>query len=146
MNLQESIRRIIKEETSLKNKLLNSIDDIGILKTARKVAGLKNLMKILEDKFLTRQIRIQTISEIVSDYTERQNEVWMVEDDIVITDNNEYFTRIELLNPNSAVAYVYEKPEFDEGDEYDIYYEDMDRKLLDRIFNEVIEYYIYKGF
>lgn len=144
--MKELIRHILKEETSIQKKLLNSIDDIGILKTARKVAGLQNLMKILEDKFRTRQIRIQTINEIVSDYLFREEEAWMVEQDIVIVDNNEYFTRIEILNPDFAVAYTYEKPEFDEGDEYDIYYDDMDRKLFDRIFNEVIEYYIDKGY
>ena len=38
------------------------------------------------------------------------------------------------------------KEAYDEGDEYDIYYDDMDRKLLDRIFNEVIEYYINEGY
>jgi hypothetical protein len=35
------------EETSIKKKLLNSIDDIGILKTSRKVGGVGNLIKIL---------------------------------------------------------------------------------------------------
>lgn len=144
--MKELIRHILKEETSIQKKLSNSIDDIGILKTARKVAGLQNLMKILEDKFRTRQFRIQTINEIVSDYLFREEQAWMIEQDIVIVDNNEYFTRIELLYSNFAVAYVYEKSEIDSEDEYDIYYVDMDRKLLDRIFNEVIEYYIDKGY
>lgn len=45
--MKQLIKHILKEETSIKKKLLNSMDDIGILKTARKVSGVGNLIKIL---------------------------------------------------------------------------------------------------
>jgi len=49
MNLQESIRRILREEISQKgrDKLIKMIKTIGIKKTAKAVGGTDNLMKIL---------------------------------------------------------------------------------------------------
>jgi hypothetical protein len=50
MNIQESIRRILREETSIKKKLLNSIDKIGVFKTSKKVGGLDRLYSIIDLK------------------------------------------------------------------------------------------------
>ena len=47
MNLQESIRRILKEETSLYIKLKNLIDNKGIDMASTAVGGIKNVAKIL---------------------------------------------------------------------------------------------------
>ena len=47
MNLQESIRRILKEETSLSVKLKNLIDNKGIDMASTAVGGIKNVTKIL---------------------------------------------------------------------------------------------------
>jgi hypothetical protein len=49
MNLQESIKRILREEISQKgrDKLINMIKTIGIEKTAKSVLGTDNLYKIL---------------------------------------------------------------------------------------------------
>ena len=47
MNLQESIRRILKEETSFVAKLKNLIDTKGIDFASETVGGIKNLAKIL---------------------------------------------------------------------------------------------------
>ena len=47
MNLQESIRRILKEETSLSIKLKNLIDNKGIDMASTAVGGIKNVAKIL---------------------------------------------------------------------------------------------------
>jgi len=47
MNLQESIRRILKEETSLSVKLKNLIDNKGIDMASTAVGGIKNVAKIL---------------------------------------------------------------------------------------------------
>ena len=47
MNLQENIRRILREESSIKNNLRNMIDDHGFKNAAKVVGGGKRLMKIL---------------------------------------------------------------------------------------------------
>ena len=52
MNLQEHIRRILREEISqrAKDKLIDMIKTIGINKTAKSVGGLKRLFSILDIK------------------------------------------------------------------------------------------------
>jgi len=47
MNIQENIRRILREESSIKNNLRNMIDDHGFKNAAKVVGGGKRLMKIL---------------------------------------------------------------------------------------------------
>jgi hypothetical protein len=47
MNLQESIRRVLTEETSLSVKLKNLIDNKGIDMASTAVGGMKNVAKIL---------------------------------------------------------------------------------------------------
>jgi len=46
MNLQESIRRILRED-SLKNDLIDLINTIGVEKGSKAVGGFKNLFRIL---------------------------------------------------------------------------------------------------
>jgi hypothetical protein len=47
MNIQESIRRILREN-SLKNNLMNLINDVGIKKASKAVGGVSKLIKILD--------------------------------------------------------------------------------------------------
>jgi hypothetical protein len=47
MNIQESIRRVLTEETSLSVKLKNLIDNKGIDMASTAVGGMKNVAKIL---------------------------------------------------------------------------------------------------
>ena len=47
MNLEENIKRILKEETSLQSKLQNMIDTKGIDIASTAVGGMKNVAKIL---------------------------------------------------------------------------------------------------
>jgi len=49
-NLQEHIKNILKEETSLQSKLLNLIDTEGLIRTIQKVNGIETLGKILKEK------------------------------------------------------------------------------------------------
>jgi hypothetical protein len=50
MNQQENIRRILREETSIQSKLINMIKKDGIIPVAKKVNGINNLGKILNEK------------------------------------------------------------------------------------------------
>ena len=48
MNLQESIKKILKEETSLQGKLNQLIKSKGIVVASKSVGGIENLIKLLE--------------------------------------------------------------------------------------------------
>lgn len=47
MNIQETIRKVLREESSIKNNLRNMIDDHGFKNAAKAVGGGKRLMNIL---------------------------------------------------------------------------------------------------
>jgi hypothetical protein len=47
VNLQENIRRILKEDTGLKTRLENMVKNKGIFMTSKSVGGFKNVVKIL---------------------------------------------------------------------------------------------------
>ena len=50
MSQQESIRKVLREETSIQAKLLNMIKKDGIIPVAKKVNGIYNLGKILDER------------------------------------------------------------------------------------------------
>jgi hypothetical protein len=49
MNLQESIRRILKEETEKQSKIIDLIGKHGIVKMSMSLGGIKNLSRILNE-------------------------------------------------------------------------------------------------
>ena len=62
MNLQESIRRVLTEETSLSVKLKNLIDNKGIDMASTAVGGMKNVAKILNldlDDVVTQEMLVK---------------------------------------------------------------------------------------
>lgn len=138
--MKELIRHILKEETSIQRKLKDSIEDIGIYKTSKKVGGMKNLLKIIGDKFFTRNKKIEIIKELVEHYySDGYIDLWMV--DIVINSNEKYLEVIEILNPNHVAVFSYEKPNYEESYDDDVYYEELSNKIIDEIFNEVVNHY-----
>jgi hypothetical protein len=73
MNLQESIRRILREETentSLQDKLLQVIKSKGVKRTSKLVGGVERLFRIIDMKgtqenmiFLTKSIMENEVKE-----------------------------------------------------------------------------------
>ena len=47
MNLQENIRKVLKEDTGLKTRLENMMKNKGIIMTSKSVGGVNNLIKAL---------------------------------------------------------------------------------------------------
>ena len=75
MSIQENIRRILREETSIQSKLLKMIKNDGIIPVAKKVNGINNLGKILNERptiLLGRYLQDQVFSsnDFKSDNTE----------------------------------------------------------------------------
>ena len=75
MDQQENIRRILREETSIQSKLLKMIKNDGIIPVAKKVNGINNLGKILNERptiLLGRYLQDQVFSsnDFKSDNTE----------------------------------------------------------------------------
>jgi len=47
VNLQENIRKVLKEDTGLKTRLENMMKNKGIIMTSKSVGGVNNLIKAL---------------------------------------------------------------------------------------------------
>ena len=121
MNLQENIKRILREEYTVKQmKLLTIASKVGLLKTAEMVGGIEDLINMLGDEFLTTNNKIKIIKEIVE------------------TTNDEYITLMDMNEEDVAVFhYGYSQ---DVGESY-MSYEELPKDVLDDIFNMVLDFY-----
>ncbi len=148
MNPQEHIRRVLREET-LNQILINQIKDNGILDTSRLVGGLKELMNLLGEEYFTDDIKIKLIKEIVLKTEEEYlTFIEMNENPLVLTDEDDLLTQIEILYPHDVAVFYYygyaeeSADEADEADEAYIDYHSLTSRVLKDIFNMVINYYI----
>jgi hypothetical protein len=124
MNLQESIRRILKEESSITDKLKTMIDKFGVLNTIRAVGNYSKFKKLYGDN-ITKSEMIELISEIVKRYGEENGDYIDVRDhDIFVntrhnnTDYSKYIT--EVIDIYVAGFYTYKQYGYDEDmGEYD---------------------------
>ena len=134
MNLKESIRIVLKEETSIQKKLLNSIGRIGILKSSKMVGGLNILLDIIGKDKLTKEQKVQLIIDIVNEYGEYFIEVSeydiFVDLDINFTNSKDYTTEVTDLYANGR-ADIKQYPYDYEIDEYD--WDNYERKGIDLI-------------
>ncbi len=142
MNLQENIRRILRED-SLKQSLIDEIKENGVLDSANLVGGLTTLLEILGDEFLTNDNIIKIIKEIVL-ITEDEYITFidMNENPLLLRDDDEVLSQIELLYPNDVAVFEYNpRNGHDMGEDYFVY-EILETDILHDIFNMVINYYI----
>jgi len=142
MNLQENIRRILRED-SLKQSLIDEIKENGVLDSANLVGGLTTLLEILGDEFLTDNNIIKIIKEIVlTTEDEYITFLDMNENPLVLRDDDEVLSQIELLYPNDVAVFEYNpRNGHDMGEDYFVY-EILETDILHDIFNMVINYYI----
>jgi hypothetical protein len=146
MNLKESIRRILREEyTDKQKKLLTLASQIGFLKTADMVGGVDDLLNILGNDFLNnKNNKIMIIKEVVESTDDEYITLMdMNESSIVVKDEDGEISQIEMIHPNDVTishygGYGYSQ---DLGETYIDYYT-LPKDILDDIFNMVMGYYI----
>jgi hypothetical protein len=116
MNLQEHIKKVLREESSIKNNLKNMIDGYGFKNAAKAVGGGKRLMNILDldgeelDEFIYKYLK----ENLYPDYN------WSPEDyslkQQIKRNIKSYGTQTFYVNDNDAYSY------FGEWDGYDYLY------------------------
>jgi hypothetical protein len=142
MNLQEHIRKVLREE-KLNQYLINQIKDNGILETSRLVGGLGELINLLGKEYFTDDIKIKLIKEIVLTTEEEYiTFIDMNENPLVLTDEEGLLTQIEMLTPYEAAVFYYYTYDEEAADEAYIDYDILTSRVLKDIFNMVINYYI----
>ena len=128
--MKETIRYILKEETSLQKRVKNMLYDLGYIKTIKAVAGYNNIVKILGDDFFTKERKIELIGDIAYQFGTR-GELYLYEYDLDIMINKDtyadgsfdasYITYLEDNGNFYYKSYNFDKDgwmddnEFDEG-------------------------------
>jgi hypothetical protein len=134
MNLQEHIRRILNEETSIEKKLLNSIDNIGVFKTSKMVGGINRLLSIIGKNKINISQKIELITDIVKEYGEDGYFIDVSEYDIFVdldtnfTRSRDYITEVTDLYERGRADIKQYPYDYDE-DEYD--WENYKRRGVD---------------
>lgn len=146
MNLQESIKRILREEyTDKQKKLLSLASQIGFLKTADMVGGVDDLLNIIGDDFLNnKNNKIMIIKEVVESTDDEYITLMdMNENPIIVNDEDGEISQIEMIYPNDVAIFQYGGYEYsqDLGETYIDYYT-LPKDILDDIFNMVMGYYM----
>jgi hypothetical protein len=146
MNLQESIKRILREEyTDKQKKLLSLASQIGFLKTADMVGGVDDLLNIIGNDFLNnKNNKIMIIKEVVESTDDEYITLMdMNENPIVVNDEDGEISQIEMIYPNDVAIFHYGGYGYSQelGETYMDYYT-LPKDILDDIFNMVMGYYI----
>jgi hypothetical protein len=144
MNLQQNIKRILREEYTVKQmKLLTIASQVGLLKTGEMFGGIEYLINMLGDEFLTTNNKVKIIREVVetTDY-EYITLMDMNETPIVLKDEDGKLSQIEMINKEDVTVFHYGGYEYsqDLGESY-MSYEELPKDVLDDIFDMVLDFY-----
>ena len=145
MNLQENIKRILREEYTVRQmKLLTIASHTGLLKTGKMFGGIEYLINMLGDEFLTTNNKIKIIKEIVETTNDEYITLMdMNENPIVIKDEDGKLSQIEMIYKEDVAVFHYGGYKYsqDLGENY-MSYEELPKDVLDDIFNMVLDFYI----
>jgi hypothetical protein len=144
MNLQQNIKRILREEYTVKQmKLLTIASQAGLLKTGEMFGGIEYLINMLGDEFLTTNNKVKIIREVVetTDY-EYITLMDMNENPIVLKDEDGKLSQIEMINKEDVTVFHYSGYDYstDLGESY-MSYEELPKDVLDDIFDMVLDFY-----
>jgi len=143
MNLQETIKRVLKEETSRRDKLLKIVNSVGFLNASNIVGGVERLLDIVGSDYLTDSNKIGIIKEIIeSSNMEPISMSELGEEPILVNDEDGEFSQIELLYSTDVMLHHYETETGKDVDESFMDYTQLRSYVLDDIFNMLVEYYI----
>jgi hypothetical protein len=146
---QETIRKVLREESSIQIKLKNMINKYGLINAAKSVGGVDNLEKIMGDfGFMTNQMKIDAIVEIVDSEKYLNEELDLYEaglEPIIIAeyeDTND-FLQIEIVTTYGVIAMYYNHDDgFSELGDTTIQYDGLDPEVVDTIFESVLWWYL----
>ena len=145
MNLKQSIRRILKEETNSKHEgLLNIIQENGLYDFTQ-MTGLKYMDIVFDIGELPRDVKIQYLKDAISDLQQLPNELDLtfITGAIPLYENDDWqMVYVDSLSNIDNVLYVHLSiftGDDEEGD-YDIINEnEIDHETLETLVTELSE-------
>lgn len=154
--MRDLIKQIIKEESSSQNRLLLTIQTLGILKTIKMVGGLDTFDKVLPDYFITKERKIKLINELVEKYKEENGElIWFRDiggDEINYSESeddegNSIVTFLVSVDTDGVGyrAYKYDSDDeliFDEEEEGYLKMKYLEDDIINQIFKILVNYFL----
>ncbi len=145
MNLQETIKRVLREELNQKREgLLNLIRETGLYEFT-KLTGLKYMDIVFDVGELPRDIKIQYLKDVISDLEQIPGELDLtfITGSIPLYENDDwqmvYVGYISNEN-NELKVHTYIVSEEGYEDDYDVIFEnDLDNETLDILVTELSE-------
>ncbi len=140
MDLQEQIRKVLKEEyNDRQKKLLTLASQIGFLDASKVAGGVNELLNILGEKFLSDNNMIKIIKEIV--LSTKEEYISLVRGySVLLKDEDGKSSRIEIVYPEDVVVFHHE--EFVDSEPTYMFYEELPKGVLKNLFNMVVSYYL----
>jgi hypothetical protein len=149
MNLQEQISRIqsmivmINEGSeSRQEKLLNMINNVGLLQASLSVGGMERLINIVGEDNITKQNKIDFIKEVVMMTVYEYISPFDIDEEPIHVDEDDDGTirEIETFYGDSALISIYEDYDDEPYHEY-VNYESLPDQIIKEIFDVVLIYY-----
>jgi hypothetical protein len=135
------------QHTGLQEKIMNSIDSMGLLDTSKIFGGYDKLRKIMMGtQYLTKDVMIGVINDLFEDISEEGFFYLTVLDldlnPIVIKDENGELCQIETIYKEGVQVYCYGGYKYEtELEDFLIKYENLDEIHLYEIIDSVMDYY-----
>ena len=142
-NMNESIRRILREETeNYILKFANQIDKIGLfnfLKTTN--FSYTKLFSMIGDEWLTRKVKQEFIKDVMNmmEFGFGLSEIG--EEPIFYKENENEIWQIDYLGKNMVAIDILSKSEGGEEGSFNISYSALDDNILDSIFDVMVLVY-----
>jgi hypothetical protein len=141
VNLQKSIRRILKEETNSKREgMLNILKDVGLYDFT-KMTGLKYMDIVFDVGELPRDVKIQYLKDVVSDL--QQVDLTFLTGSIPLYENDDWqmvyagfiSNGDDILKLHAyTIDYKYDEAHYDT-----IFEDDIDDEILETLVTELSE-------
>ena len=134
---RQAINKTLNE--GIKDKMIELIDDSGVVTAARFVGGYKELKEIVGDDEISRGVKVQIIMKYIRDNDDGVS-LFEFGGPIPYREDDSEYHQIEYLGPSRAIINVYTgyNNETDAG-EYGVSYEGLPDKSLEDIFEIIME-------
>lgn len=143
MSLQESIRRILKEESSVADKMKRQIHKMGLYQFM-KLSGLNwvDIVSIIGVDFLSRKIMAEFIPNAMNDTIGGFHLTEIDEDPIHYSSNEDEERQINYLGVNRAIVDVWGGNNFEKNlGEFGVHYYNLPDDILKQVFDIVMTVY-----
>jgi hypothetical protein len=132
------------QDNKVKDLFINLVDKKGFIIGGRAIGGFEKLLNLLGDDYFNQDRKIKLIKEIILSTGYRHLSLYEIDESpILVRDEDGEFNQIEVLSPDDVAIFHYVGYEDTQevGQSYEEY-ENLPYRIINEIFNMVVNYYI----